>query len=344
MSGFLHLAEKVRKGEPIPFPVSAILSAATPLWRLGMLRRRLARRVRVDAHVVSFGNITAGGTGKTPAVIERAKLEVSQGKRVAVLTRGYGSQHRGKATLRGAERSATDEWLGDEPELILRKVPQVLIAKGSNRAAMARHVTEQHEKCDVLILDDGFQYLKLERDENILVVDATNPFGNGHLLPRGILREPIEAMRRATEIVVTRTDQVEDIKPLLYLFEDICPGVPVRLTCHVPKSLWRVCDGRPMRLSDLRSTAVEAVCGIGNPEAFFATVEGLGAHVVSTRAFPDHGMIPETALRSEYMVVVTEKDAIRMETVDENVFALGVELQDYSDYTLGREGFQGWKV
>ncbi|MBN2311400.1 MAG: tetraacyldisaccharide 4'-kinase, partial [Candidatus Hydrogenedentes bacterium] len=117
MSMLFDLVEKVRKGEPIPVPLACALSAATPLYRLGMLKRLAGRRVRVDAHVISFGNLTAGGTGKTPAVIERAQSEAAAGRRVAVLTRGYGSQHRGALTVvdTAGREAGEGEWLGDEP-------------------------------------------------------------------------------------------------------------------------------------------------------------------------------------------------------------------------------------
>lgn len=331
MSFWYRLAEKVRKGEPVPFPLAGVLSAGTVVQRYGMWRRRRMRRTRVDARVISFGNITAGGTGKTPAVIERAEVEMASGKRVAVLTRGYGSQHRGSVTLVDTAKrkgKGEGEWLGDEPELIARRVPGVVLAKASNRVAAAKRAIEECG-CDTLILDDGFQYLPLERDENILVVDATNPFGNGRLVPRGILREPLQAVARATHIIVTRCDQVESVEPVIEALRELAPGRPIRLTLHEPRAVWRVCDGRRIRMNDMRNKDVRAVCGIGNPEAFFETVRKLGARPVERLAFPDHSFFPPDALVSDIWVVTTEKDAIRQRFARDNVFAVLVELRDF---------------
>ena len=325
-----RFAEKVRKGEPIPAPLAVALSAATPLWRLGMWRRKRLPRVRVNARVVSFGNITAGGTGKTPAVIERARVEAEAGHRVAVLTRGYGAQHRRAITVVEAWNRPDEEWLGDEPELIARLVGDVVIARGSGRVAAAQRAIDEFG-CDVLLLDDGFQYLALERDENVLVIDAANPFGNERLLPRGILREPVGEISRATHIILTRCDQVEDSSPLVDRLRKLCPGVPIRLTRHAPTRLWRVADGHQGKLDELRGTRVRAVCGIGNPDAFIATLESAGADVVERRFFPDHAPFPPESLESPLVIVTTEKDAVRLKSAPGNVFALGIELQDRSD-------------
>jgi tetraacyldisaccharide 4'-kinase len=325
------LSEKVRRGEPIPAPVAALLSAATPVQRLGMWWRLMHRPVRVDAHVISIGNITAGGTGKTPAVVERAREAVAAGRKVAVLTRGYGSEHRGNTTVlgSGADPDELDEWLGDEPVLIARHVPEVVIAKGSDRVASARLVIEKHG-CDTLILDDGFQYVRLARDVNVLIIDASNPFGNGRLVPRGILREPLRAMARATEIIVTRCDQASDLDSLVSTIRRYCPKTPFRLTYHAPVGLWRVSDGRPIRMSDLRHSRVRAVCSIGNPDAFFATLERMGAVIQERLTYRDHAVFPPEALQFDGIVVTTEKDAARIKFADSNVFAVSVELRGYT--------------
>ena len=324
------LAERIRRGEPIPLPIAALLTAATPFQRFGMWRRLNGPRVRLKgprpglkARVISFGNLTAGGTGKTPAVIERARAETAAGKRVAVLTRGYG------------RKWVPAETLADEPALIARLVPGVTIMQSADRVAAGRKAIEDYG-CDTLILDDGFQYVRLERDENVLLVDATNPFGTGRLVPRGILREPVESAARATHLVVTRCDQAAALDFLLATLKRLCPGAPIRLTRHAPARLWRVSSQAGLPLEALRGQEVTALCGIANPESFFATLEGLGVVVRERRAFPDHAAIPDDALPRSGVIVTTEKDAVRLQDarhvggVQDNVLALGIELQDFT--------------
>lgn len=325
----IKLRDKIRLGKPISFPISVILTSLTPVVRLGMWYRLQRPRTRVNAHVISFGNITAGGTGKTPAVIDRAMLEIATGKKVAVLTRGYGSQ--GGENLIVARGSESPDGLynriGDEPALIARKVPEAIIIKCADRVLAAQTAIEKYG-CDTLIMDDGFQHVQLERDENIVLIDATNPFGNGYLLPRGILREPLTALRRATNIVLTRCDQAHELDQLESGLKEMCTHAPIRKTCHMPNSLWRVCDNSVLSLEEIHGKEISAVCAIGNPESFFDTLENLGAKVTNKIAFPDHYHITSDEIPSADIVVTTEKDAIRMQDSGENVLALGIELQE----------------
>ncbi len=329
---FHEIAEKVRRGEPLPWAWAAVLSAAVPVVRLGMWRRLRQPRERVEARVISFGNITAGGTGKTPAVIERARAELNAGHHVAVLTRGYGSRGGGQPELLmpGKQPNGAHPWLGDEPALIARRAPGVVVVRCRDRVAGAWAAIEQ-TGCDTLILDDGFQYVRLERDENIVLIDATNPFGNGCLLPRGIMREPLEALARATQFILTRCDQARDLAELKAQLAVWCPYAPIRCTRHAPTELWRVSDGAHMPAAELRERQVSACCAIGNPDAFFHTLEDLGARLETKLAFPDHGVIPIEGIPTKTLVITTEKDAMRMSNPPDNVWALGIELQDLEE-------------
>lgn len=322
------LATRIRRGEPIPWPVGVGLSALTPLWRLGMWRRLRQPEERVEARVISFGNITAGGTGKTPAVIERARAEVDAGHRVAVITRGHGSEATEEPLALTADEAGPEVYrrIGDEPALILRRVPEALIVKSRDRVAGARLAVDRYG-CDTLILDDAYQAVRLARDENVLVIDASNPFGSGHILPRGILREPLAAMGRATHVLLTRCDQAKDLPALEAVIEEHCPGIPVRGTRHAPDRLWRVRTGEALPLDHLQGLDVIASCGIGNPEAFQQTLMALGAKVTLAFATPDH--TPAFVAGDQRVTtVVTEKDAVRMADPPENVLALGIELAD----------------
>ena len=331
MNAFLYrLAEKIRKNEPIPFPLAALLAAGTPVVRAGMWARLRQPRVRVKARVISFGNITAGGAGKTPAVIERARRELDAGRRVAVLTRGYGSRREkapvaATSAMRGGDLHRA---VGDEPAMIARNVPGVVVVKCPDRVAGARVAIDEYG-CDTLLLDDGFQYVRLERDEDIVVIDATNPFGNGRLIPRGILREPVEALRRATALVLTRCDQARDLGSVKEILGTLCPGVSIRQTRHAPKHLSRVADGETLSIEFLRGRQVRAVCGIAQPEAFFRTLELQGAVIAERVALPDHAELPAEALDGEDIIVMTEKDAVRLRSARPNVLSLHIELEDY---------------
>lgn len=327
---FKELSDKIRRNEPIPPHVAVLLSLGVPLVRLGMLARLARAAVKVDARVISFGNLTAGGTGKTPAVIERARAEIVAGNKVGILTRGYGSATRGDCVIAtgGSPWHGLHASIGDEPALILRKAPQATVFKCGDRVLAARTAIDKGIK--VLILDDGFQHVRLARDENHLLIDATNPFGNGRVIPRGILREPVTAIKRATHITLTRCNHAPNLDALLSELRELAPDVPVRLTRHAPKDLWRVLDGEAMALHELRGLQVRAVCGIGHPEAFFRTLESLGAILVERSAFPDHHGIPPHAYASPLLTVTTEKDAMRLDDPPQHIYALPVQLEDYT--------------
>ncbi|HOT49485.1 MAG TPA: tetraacyldisaccharide 4'-kinase [Candidatus Hydrogenedentes bacterium] len=323
------LAERIRRNEAIPLPVAALLTAATPIVRAGMWLRRRRRIVHVDANVISVGNLTAGGTGKTPLVVERARRELAQGRKVAVLTRGYGSAPVTNPVA--ADENGPDDpfaLMGDEAALLIQKIPGIVVVKCVDRVAAANAAVERHG-CDTLILEDGFQYVRLARNEDIVVIDARNPFGNGRLIPRGILREPMAALRRATHVVVTRCDQASNLESLCAQIRTICPNIPVRTTRHAPAHCRRVGDGKTFPLDMLREGPIRAACAIGAPEAFFDTLASLGATVTERLAFPDHAGIPESALDGPLPVVVTEKDAVRMRRAPDHVFALSIELEDW---------------
>lgn len=325
----MTLSEKIRRGEDVPFPIGLALGLLTPFTRLGMWWRLLWRPVKVSAYVISFGNLTAGGTGKTPAVIERAQAEIEKGKTVAVLTRGYGAPDTEKPlsspNVPPGERA---EMLGDEPALILERVPDVYVVKFPDRVAAAREAIKKFQ-CDVLILDDGFQNVRLHRDENVLLIDASDPFGNGHVLPRGVLREPLTAMKRATHVVLTRCDQAEDLPALEATVRRHAPNAPIRKTIHQPTGLIHVGKGKEVELAELKTGEWTAACAIGNPESFFATLRGLGATLTETIALPDHADDIEEYLPDEGRVVVTEKDAVRLGEAGRNVYALRVALADF---------------
>lgn len=324
-----RLSDRIRKGEEIPLPLSLMLHVLTPIQRLGMWQRARKSVVRVEARVVSFGNLTTGGSGKTPAVIARALEELAAGKRVAVLTRGYGSRKTSEPLVVDEADQTVNvaRDVGDEPALIRKCAPGVTLVKSADRIAGARAAVEAG--CDVIILDDGFQSLSLHRDENILCVDSLNPFGNGALVPRGILREPIEAMKRATEVILTRCDQAENLAQLEETIRRHAPGVSVRRTIHAPTELVAIGSGETLPLAWLQGREIVAACGIGHPEAFVNTLTDLGAGVHRLDAFGDHAAFDAYTWSKDYPTVITEKDAVRLEERPDTAFALVVRLSPF---------------
>jgi tetraacyldisaccharide 4'-kinase len=270
-------------------------------YQMGLLRRAM-----LPAPVISVGNISAGGTGKTPLVewavrrLERRRL------RVAVLARGYGRR------LDGGD----DEDLLGGSEFVRRYADPDRV--GAGRRAMA----EFHP--DVFVLDDGFQHYKIHRDVDLVTVDATNPFGYGRLLPRGLLRDRPSALRRAQAIVLTRTDQVTPAE-LESLRQDLAKSSldrPMIDTIHRPMGIRTLADKRAWPVEWLRGRRVYAFCGVGNPAAFRRTVESTGAEVVKFRAYPDHHVYRPAEARQieveaqEFMagaLVTTDKDATKLD-------------------------------
>jgi tetraacyldisaccharide 4'-kinase len=245
--------------------------AAVRLRNLGY-ERGWCRSERVPVPVVSVGNLTVGGTGKTPCVEYVAAFYRRRGRRVAVLSRGYGG-----AGGRNDEALVLEENLPDVPHL-----------QGADRVHLARTAVEELES-EVLVLDDGFQHRRLARDRDLVLVDATCPWGYGHLLPRGLLREPPAGLRRASAVVLTRCDQVGPAERdrLRQAVARMAPGLPVAEAAHRPEELVNS-ERATAPLEWLRQRPVAGFCGIGNPEAFRRTLADQGADVVAFRAYPDH--------------------------------------------------------
>ncbi len=330
MPPFHAIAEKVRQGLPLPRHWDLLLRAATPLTRLGMAHRLRQPVSAVEAHVVSFGNITTGGTGKTPAVIARVQDEIAAGHRVAVITRGYGSARVVEPYVVEPTMNLHDvaRLVGDEPALIRHRAPECLVIKAARRVDGARLAVETYS-CDRIILDDAYQHVQLARDENICLIDASNPFGSGHLLPRGILREPLEALNRATELIITRCDQAEDLPGLRRRLKEYVPHLPVRETMHAAGRLWNLRTGET--LSPAPGLSIRAVAAIGNPEAFLKTLTALDLDIADVYTFPDHRQISRAALTSSDPIITTEKDAMRIVDPPDNLYALEIILKDWKE-------------
>jgi tetraacyldisaccharide 4'-kinase len=273
--------------------------------------------------VVSIGNLTLGGTGKTPLTMWVARWYQQQGWRVAVLSRGYGARPPTRLRVVSSGHGPLVDWqaAGDEPYLLACCLPGVPILIGQDRYRTGRYAYEQFG-VHVLILDDGFQHHALQRDLDIVLIDASNPFGSGALLPRGILREPLQALRRADAIVLTRVEMAGETLPALCQQIRRCSSQqPIYCMATVAEALHRWDTSSAVELAALRQRRVVAFVGIGNPPAFVTTLTQLGAHVVALLVFPDHHpytpedwqTIGATVERQHAAcLVTTEKDAVRL--------------------------------
>lgn len=318
----------------MPAALAALLAPASALQRAGMARRLRAMPEQVGVRVVSYGNLTLGGTGKTPAVIARAEAELARGRRPALITRGYHAVHSAEPllfanneplTVPSAEVSDLARRFGDEAALVAWRAPGCAIVKGRDRVAAARAAVDELG-CDLLLLDDAFQYVRLARDENILLIDASCPFGNGRVFPAGYLREPRSAAARATEIVLTRCDQVTGTQALEAILAESAPGVVIRKTRHAPISLVSLDGNADVPLAWLAGRSVRPICGIGNPAAFLRTLGDLGATCAPPLILPDHGTLPPGLDYGATPLVLTEKDAVKLSCGMENAYALRVGL------------------
>ncbi|MCH7719448.1 MAG: tetraacyldisaccharide 4'-kinase [Planctomycetes bacterium] len=286
--------------------------------------------IELPVPVISVGNITAGGTGKTPLVIALTRGLIERGRRVSVVSRGYGAK-------RGA---ASDEMM-----LISRAVPGAVCLADPDRVAAARRAIDT-AGVDCVIADDAFQHRRLARDLDIVVIDATCPFGYGHLLPRGLLREPLSGLDRADVIVISRANLV-DLTALALIDEQLdrwAPNRPRLKSCHAPRGFFRL-DGSPgdIEPGDIRRALVTAA--IGNPDSFARTLGDLGVCIAATHWWPDHHVYrahdiqflgDQCRLHSADCLLITEKDAVKVAPLVERqlpcpIYALRVEIDFVGD-------------
>jgi tetraacyldisaccharide 4'-kinase len=309
--------------------------------RLWLYQRRILHDQPLGCLVIVVGNLTVGGTGKTPVVEKFARALRDRGRKVAILTRGYKSKappfwkkwwYRFTHTAEQPPRIVSDgervllnsEEAGDEPYMLAKNLPGIVVLVDKNRVKSGAYAIKRFS-CDTLILDDGFQYLPLKGRLNLLLVDKTNPFGNGHLLPRGILREPIKHLKRASYVFLTKSNGQRDLE-LEALIKEHNPDVDIIECAHQPQYLQRFGsegDGPDARvpLSFLKGRRVLAFSGIATPESFEKFLRDLGALLVGRERFLDHYRYAEEDIaqlfelaRSEgaECLVTTEKDAVRI--------------------------------
>jgi len=275
----------------------------------------ILKSYRPSACTISVGNITVGGTGKTPMVIHLCKL--FKGKRVAVVSRGYASRGKGVRIVSDGDKIlCTPEVCGDEPYLIANSVPDAVVAVGKNRMQVMQFVESQY-KPDIIILDDGFSHLKVKRDIDILLIDGENGVGNGHLLPAGPLREPINSIKYADIIGIKgRHFDATDILSRYTLKENIF------YFSYKFNGLKRVENDATIDMNVLKNKKIVAIAGIAFPESFFNLIYSIGIQPLKAISKPDHVRYASYTLKKlveKYKpdaIIVTGKDAMKIKHID----------------------------
>jgi tetraacyldisaccharide 4'-kinase len=333
---------------PLGALYSAVMRARLTLYRSGRLRIH-----KINSPVISVGNITTGGTGKTPLVEWIARAAAKENRRACILTRGYGRTDTRKRVLvsDGERILASAGEGGDEPRLLAEMLQGIAsVISDADRVAAARWA-EANLKSDLFILDDGFQHLRIARDLDLVAVDATNPWGGERLLPSGRLRESLDGLARADCIILTRVEQSSDIESLRKQAERFSNGRPVLLSSTRTRAI-RPLDKAviesisfdplshpsPLINHPSQSPPIAAFCAIGNPASFFAHLQSDGHTLSYTRAFADHyayeqsdidALISEAKRTGAHALLTTAKDAVKLSSLrfDLPCYVMEIELE-----------------
>ena len=329
--------------------------------RLLLYKHRIIRASTLGCQVISVGNVTVGGTGKTPIVETFARSLQQKGRKVAILSRGYKSrktplwekilkkQERLPRVVSDGERLLLNSDLaGDEPYMLASNLPDVVVLVDKDRVKSGKYAIRKFG-CDTLVLDDGFQYLKLQHRLDIVLVDATNPFGYKRVLPRGLLREPMRNLKRAGFIFITKCPP-EGAPELKAKLRGLNPHAEISECRHSSKYLENLYTRERVELRFLEGQKVAAVSGIAVPHSFENGLRKLGAEIVFHAQYADHHRytqqeiietINQAVEAGAELIITTEKDAVRFPLLDRcdlPVLFLRVEIEMLS----GAEAFNDW--
>ncbi len=335
------------------------------MLRLALYRRRIFRQRTLGCLVISIGNLTVGGTGKTPIVEKFARALQAGGRHVAILSRGYKSVPRptGRSLFDRIRKNGADPprivsdgqsvlldslTAGDEPYMLAHSLKDVIVLVDKDRVKSGLFAIDRW-KVDTLLLDDGLQYLRLKHRLDIVLIDRQAPFGNEFLLPRGTLREPPRNLRRASYIFITKSTG-ESNEELVRRIRRYNRTAEIIECTHRPLYLQHILTGERLPLERLRDTFVGSICGIAAPESFEGGLRQLGARLDLAKRYIDHHRYTEAELQSFInrcirrdleLIVTTEKDAVRMPRLGEEkmkvpIYFLRVEIEILS----GHESWQ----
>lgn len=308
-------------------------------FNLFLYKIKIKKQKSVDSFVVCIGNITAGGTGKTPTVLLCARILAEMGLRVAVISRGYKRPKKGQEVVVLYDQKSLD-WqnAGDEPYMmnLLLKDKQVPVIVSKSRYKAAKRAQEEF-KSQVILLDDGFQHHKLKRDRNIVLLDAQNPFGGG-LLPYGNLREPLTALERADLLFLTHSNLVSESKlaSIKKQIKHYNPSLPVLEAVHKPKNYFDLIKNEVAPLDAIKGSAV-CFCALGDPKSFETTLKKLGVNLKQTWRYADHKKYTLddikniASLRGNLPIITTFKDYVKLpagwqEYIKDNFYMLEIEM------------------
>ncbi|MBO5688741.1 MAG: tetraacyldisaccharide 4'-kinase [Lentisphaeria bacterium] len=345
---FLALLSGKKRSRTDQFLLAVLLLASrvyriVTQFRIWLYDKRVIRNHALGCLVVSIGNLSCGGTGKTPVVEVFAKTLSAKGRKVAILSRGYRSKKHSvwykfrhmfdqqklevppKIVSDGKNLLLDSMYAGDEPYMLASNLKDVAVLVDKDRVKSGLFAIKNYGT-DVLILDDGFQYLMLKPHINIVLVDSTDPFGNGHVLPRGILREPIKNIRRADYIFLSKSNGSPRLRHLKAFLRRHNRRAEIIECCHQPKYIEHVFNrGDQAPLERLRGAKVAALSAIAVPASFERFLTSLGAELVLTRSFADHhrytqqeiiDFINDAKEAGAELIMTTEKDAVRIPKLD----------------------------
>jgi len=344
-------------------PLSVLYGAATRT-RLTLYERGLLPISKLAAPVISVGNITTGGTGKTPLVEFVTRALALKGRKICVLTRGYGRENAGRRVVvsDGKNILADEAEAGDEPRLLAENLQGIAaIISDADRFAAGQWAVE-NLGAEVFVLDDGFQHLRLARNLNIVAIDATRPWGEGHLLPWGHLREPISGLARADCVIITRADDMDGASALREEVERLTPNKPIFSSQMAVRLIRKLEDNSIRDLPNQRlelAQPVAAFCGIGNPASFSTQLKNAGYEAVCATFFPDHhrynmvdvnNVVKQAKNAGAKSLVTTAKDAVKLRgfsfEIPCYVLEIGISIENEAQFlemlwsTVSAERFQ----
>lgn len=336
----------------VPTLFLPVLRVLSTLQKVGMWLRKKKKKVKFRLRVISFGGITLGGVGKTPAVLKRAESEILSGKKVCIVSRGYkGKNFSGTVIGKRAGANILLEFylngakiedksvsfseccrvMGDELTLALYKFPDVVVFKDKDRVRALKLI--EKFGFDVAILDDGFQYVMVDRDEDIVLINALDPWGNGEIFPAGVLREPLTSLARATEIWIANANLVgkEELKRIITNLQ-VYTGCdkPIKMVYYEPLEWIKWSTGDKISLDSFRNVVVDVYCALGNPTSFLRTVEALGIKIRNKFIYRDHYLFPKEIIIGDVPILTTEKNVLSLESDFPEVYALSVRLAEYN--------------